>query len=132
MKYFTIDELTRSDVAAQRGIDNTPPKTAVENLERLVAAVLDPLRQAWGRPLTVNSGYRSAALNAAVGGSKTSHHLKGMAADITTGDRVDNRKLFQLAIDLNLPFCQLIDEKNFAWVHISFDPANVKRQVLRL
>lgn len=98
----------------------------------LVDNVLDPLREAWGHPLTVSSGYRCPALNRVVGGSATSHHMKGMAADITTGNKVDNRKLFQQIIDLNLPFTQLIDEKDFSWVHVSYDPANVKRQVLKL
>ena len=94
--------------------------------------MLDPLREAWGRPLVVSSGYRCAELNVRVGGSKTSHHLKGMAADLDTGNRADNRRLFQLVQNLGLPFTQLIDEKNFAWVHVSLDPANIKRQVLKI
>ena len=101
-------------------------------MARLVDNVLDPLREAWGRPLTVSSGYRCPALNRAVGGSATSHHMDGMAADITTGNKVDNRRLFQLIINLKLPFTQLIDERDFSWVHVSYDPANVKRQVLKL
>ena len=132
MSYFTIKELCDSATARAKGIDNTPTADIEVNLRRLVENVLDPLREAWGRPITVNSGYRCPALNAAVGGSRTSHHLRGMAADITSGDRADNRRLFQLAMNLRLPFCQLIDEKGFAWVHISYDPDNVKRQVLRL
>lgn len=137
MKYFTIEELTRSATAAAKGIDNTPSRIVRENLERLIERVLDPLRQAWGKPLRVNSGYRCLALNRAVGGVNSSHHLRGMAADITTGNYVDNAKLFQMAIDLGLPFTQLIFEKGNpkvgpAWVHISYDPADVKRQVLRL
>ncbi|MCI9284321.1 MAG: peptidase M15 [Muribaculaceae bacterium] len=132
MKHFTIDELTRSTVARIKHIDNTPPAEAVANLTALVDNILDPLRWAWGRPIAVTSGYRCHALNRAVGGSPTSHHLRGMAADITTGSNADNRRLFQMAIDLGLPFCQLIDERGFSWVHISYDPANVKRQVLKL
>lgn len=58
--------------------------------------------------------------------------MKGQAADITGGSKQENKKLFELAQALNLPFCQLIDEKNFSWVHISYDPNNVKRQILRL
>lgn len=132
MKYFTIDELTRSQTARERGIDNSPTPGIKQNLERLVANVLDPLREAWGRPIVVTSGYRSPALNAAVGGAKGSHHMYGMAADITTGNVVDNRRLFQLILDLGLPFTQLIDEKGFSWLHVSYDPANLKRQVLKL
>ncbi len=132
MEFFSIAELTRSDTAARRGIDNTPPAEVVAAMTALVDKVLDPLRRAWGRPITVNSGYRCPALNRAVGGSKTSHHMRGMAADITVGNNVDNRRLFQMILDLKLPFTQLIDECGFAWVHVSYDPANVKRQVLRL
>ncbi len=132
MKYFSFQEFERSGTAYRHGIDNTMPEAAKKNVAVLVDKVLDPLREAWGKPITVTSGYRCAALNKAVGGSATSHHCKGMAADLTTGNRVENRKIFQLIIDLGLPFTQLIDEKNFSWVHVSLDPADVKRQVLKL
>ena len=132
MKHFSFQEFERSETAYRHGIDNTAPEEARRNIAVLVDRVLDPLREAWGKPLTVTSGYRCPELNKIVGGAKTSHHLRGMAADISTGNRVENRRLFQLVLDLKLPFTQLIDEKNFAWVHISLDPADVKRQVLRL
>ena len=132
MKYFTFTEFERSDTATRFAIDNTMPETAKKNVAALVDTVLDPLREAWGKPIIVTSGYRCQELNKAVGGVKTSHHLSGMAADITTGNRVDNRRLFELVQKLGLPFTQLIDESNFSWVHISLDPANVKRQILRL
>ena len=132
MKYFTFTEFERSDTATKFAIDNTMPESAKKNVAALVDRVLDPLREAWGKPIIVTSGYRCQELNKAVGGVKTSHHLSGMAADITTGNRVDNRRLFELVQKLGLPFTQLIDESNFSWVHISLDPANVKRQILRL
>lgn len=132
MKYFSFQEFERSETAYRHGIDNTLPDKLKGNVAALVDKVLDPLREAWGKPITVTSGYRCAALNKAVGGSGTSHHCKGMAADISTGNKVENRRLFQLIIDLGLPFTQLIDEKNFSWVHVSLDQSNVKRQVLRL
>lgn len=132
MKYFTFEEFSRSDTAARRGIDNSIPEEIKANIRSLVEKVLDPLREAWGKPLTVSSGYRCPALNAAVGGAKNSHHMRGMAADIVAGSSVDNRRLFQLVQELKLPFTQLIDEKNFQWVHISHDPADIRRQTLRL
>lgn len=132
MKYFSFQEMERSDTAVRYAIDNSIPENLKNNVARLVDNVLDPLREAWGRPLTVSSGYRCPALNKAVGGSATSHHLRGMAADITTGNNADNRRLFQLIINLGLPFTQLIDERDFSWVHVSYDPENVKRQVLKL
>lgn len=132
MRYFTFTEFERSATAYRLAIDNTIPEEAKRNIAALVDGVLDPLREAWGRPLTVTSGYRCPELNRAVGGSKSSHHCKGMAADITTGNKADNRKLFQLVLSLGLPFTQLIDEKDFSWVHVSLDPSNIKRQVLKL
>ncbi len=132
MKYFTIAELCASSTATAKDIDNTPTPGITQNLERLVANVLDPLREAWGKPIVVTSGYRCPELNKAVGGAKNSHHMQGMAADISTGNKVDNRRLFQKILDLGLPFTQLIDEKGFSWIHVSYDTSNLKRQVLKL
>lgn len=136
MRHFTFTEFERSDTAYRHGIDNSLPDKLKTNVAALVDNVLDPLREAWGRPLTVTSGYRCPSLNKAVGGSSTSHHLKGMAADISTGNVVDNAKLFQLVQKLGLPFTQLIWEKGSdkgpSWVHISYDPSNLKKQVLKL
>ena len=132
MRNFTIQELTASATAEAKKINNDPTPEAAENLKLLVDKVLDPLRDAYGKPIRVNNGYRSPALNAAVKGSKTSQHMKGQAADITGGSKAENKKLFELAQELNLPYCQLIDEKNFSWVHISYDKNNVKRQILHL
>lgn len=131
MKYFTISELCSSDTARRKGIDNTPSETVKENLTALVANILDPLREAWGKPLRVSSGYRCQKLNSAVGGVKNSQHLTGQAADIDTGSKTENKRLFALVQSLKLPFDQLIDEKSFSWVHMSYSPRN-RRQVLRL
>ena len=132
MRNFTIQELTASTTAAAKKINNNPTPEAAENLKLLVDKVLDPLRDAYGKPIIVTSGYRSPAINAAVKGSKTSQHMKGQAADITGGSKQENKKLFELAQELNLPYCQLIDERGFTWVHISYDKNNVKRQILHL
>lgn len=132
MKYFTFQEFERSDTAARNAIDNRIPDNLKSNVIALVDNVLDPLREAWGKPIVLTSGYRCPQLNRIIGGSKTSHHMRGMAADIDTGSHTDNRRLFQLVQSLNLPFTQLIDERNFSWVHISYDAANLKKQVLRL
>ena len=103
MKYFTIKELTRSDTARHLGIDNTPPASAVMALNELVDHVLDPLREAWGGPIHVNSGYRCPELNKIVGGTPTSQHQRGEAADITVGTRSGNRRLLALIKRLDLP-----------------------------
>lgn len=150
MKYFTIAELCASATATAKRIDNTPTPGIAQNLERLVANILDPLREAWGSPVDVTSGYRCPELNKAVGGVRNSQHMTGQAADIriysrdTEGryirdkngnkiiDRAANRRLFQLIQSMGLPFDQLIDESNFSWVHVSFDTARNRREVLKL
>ena len=134
MKYFTFEELTASATARRMGIPNIPSWRERENLRLLVDEVLDPLREAWGKPVIVTSGYRCAMLNRIVGGAANSQHTTGMAADIRTlTDTVaDNRKLFDLALDLDLPFDQLIDEYGYDWVHISYSRYVTRKQVLHI
>lgn len=134
MKYFTMGEMMRSDTADRRGIDNRCSKEDAERLKKLIENVLDPLREAYGKPIVVNSGYRCPALNKAVGGSKTSDHMKGCAADIhgTPNTKAENKRLFELVKSLDLPFDQLIDEKNLSWVHVSHREGNNRKQVLVL
>lgn len=131
MKYFTIQELTKSATAQRKGINNTPDATVTANLTALIDKVLDPLRTAYGAPIIVTSGYRCERLNRAVGGATTSQHVKGQAADIrsVTDTRTMNKRLFDLIIELKLPFDQLINEYDYDWVHVSFGPRH-RRQVL--
>lgn len=135
MKYFTIEELTRSSTATTRGIDNTPTPEIKANLERLVEKVLDPLREKYGKPITVNSGYRCPELNKAVGGSKTSDHMNGFSVDITASCKKENAILFQIIKD-NFDFDQLIWEKGNSeypdWVHVSYNPNRLRKQVLKM
>lgn len=131
MKYFTLNEFYKSATADQYKIDNTPNEDAVKNIEALVAMILDPLREAWGRPIYVTSGYRCPELNKRVKGSNTSQHKTGQAADIKVGSKIDNKKLFQLIQKLNLPYDQLIDEYNYSWIHVSYSPRN-RKQILHI
>jgi hypothetical protein len=131
---FTLKELTKSDTATRLGIDNTPDDATIENLKLLCEMVLQPVREHFGKSVTVNSGYRSSESNAAVGGSKTSDHCKGQAADIEI-DGLPNPELAQWIMD-NLDYTQLILEfytqgqPNSGWVHVSYDPNNLKKQEL--
>lgn len=118
-KYFSIKELVHSDTANARGIDNTPTEEVKENLQALIDNVLDPLREWYGKPIYVNSGYRCPKLNKAVGGVKNSQHLTGQAADIDVHNTIENRKLFEY-IKNNLKYDQLLWENNGAWIHVSF------------
>lgn len=132
MKYFTIAELCRSNTADRLGINNRCRQEHVTALTALVENVLDPLREWWGKPIIVSSGYRCPELNAAVKGSKTSQHMAGEAADIDTGDRQQNKLLFEY-IKKNMPFDQLIWEHGGDWVHVSYRADGKNRnQVLSL
>lgn len=133
MKYFSYEELTKSITAKNKGIDNTPSIEIKKNLKALVDNILDPLREAYGKPITVTSGYRCPKLNTAVKGAKNSQHIKGQAADINGVEdlRSENKKLFNLVLKLKLPFDQLIDEYDYNWVHISFSD-KPRKQVLHI
>lgn len=132
MKYFSIRELTESETATRKGIDNTPTAEVKANLTALVANVLDPLREVYGKPIVVSSGYRCARLNRAVGGVAKSQHLTGQAADIRSVSRspAENKKIFDLIVKKKLPFDQLIDEYGYKWVHVSFCDGKNRRQVI--
>lgn len=135
MKYFTIKELVKSSTAEAKGIDNTPTQEVERNLTALVDNVLDPLREIYGKPITVNSGYRCPELNKAVGGSATSDHVKGFAADITCSNKKENAILLDI-IKNTFIFDQLIWEKGNDqypdWVHVSFNPNRQRKQILKL
>ena len=119
MKYFTIKELISSATAQREGIDNRPSKCAYHLLHVLVEQLLDPIREAWGEPIVVSSGYRCPELNALVGGAKHSHHLLGCAADPIAGNRDDHRRLFRMIQQLqregHIKFTQLIAEDDYRW-----------------
>lgn len=119
MKYFSLEELVASEAARRYGIDNEPSEKISEALTELVDNVLDPLREVWGKPIIVNSGYRSPALNRAVGGAAHSQHLLGEAADITAGSVAGNRRLYDLLQRLQLPVDQAINEHGYSWIHVS-------------
>lgn len=129
MKYFTMNELCASATARRKGINNQPGKFEAANLIALVDNVLDPLREAWGAPIIVTSGYRWRQLNTVVGGAKSSQHCLGQAADIRTlSDRPeDNRRLRDMIVMLDLPFDQLIDEYQCDWLHVSYRPKGRKQ-----
>ena len=137
MKYFSISEMTRSKTAEVKRINNRPPTEAATNLTALILRVLDPVRERWGRPITVSSGYRSPDLNTAIGGAKASQHMTGEAADISAGTKADNAELFALIQTMRaageIDFDQLIDEKGFSWIHISYKRSGGNRgQILKI
>lgn len=132
-KYFTFDELIHSDTADRLCIDNTPTGDAIDNLDRLVTRVLDNLRDGWGRPIIVTSGYRCKELNTAVGGTHYSQHLKGQAADIVSDDFEAFRQFVRRWCKDN-DFDQCIFEHGGCkeWVHISYVEGRNRKQIIDL
>lgn len=124
---FSLEEFTRTNT----GLPNIPGFVERENLQQLVTNVLQPARTMLGMPVTVTSGYRSPAVNAAVRGASTSQHVKGQAADLVCAD---NARLFEIL--KSTPFDQLIWEAGNdvqpAWVHVSFNGMMSRGQVLRM
>ena len=126
MKHFTFSEFERSETASRLKIDNRMPELAEAHVVELVDILLDPLREAWGGPLAVTSGYRCPELNRAVGGSETSAHLAGWAADLVpaSDDPRGVQGLVDFAVEwltaTGLPFDQCISEKSGGsrWLHI--------------
>lgn len=130
-RFFTLEEMTFSNTAKAEGISNTPGAAEVESLRALCTAVLDPLREAVGSSIKVNSGYRGPVLNARLKGVAKSQHLTGQAADIQApGLTVVD--LFKKAIQLGLPYDQIIYEVNgnSKWVHLSHNPGANKGEIL--
>lgn len=127
-RYFTLEEMTASQMAARKGIDNKPSPEIVENL-RDTCVQADRIRDLLGCQMIVSSGYRSLKLNAAVGGSKTSSHVQGYAIDFRSPDFGTPREVFDFLKsalrEKRIPFDQLILEfpdSPSAWVHIGFGP----------
>ena len=124
MRYFDFHEFERSDTAARMKIDNRLPEIVEAHVVELVDCLLDPLREAWGAPIVVTSGYRCPALNKAVGGSETSAHTAGWAADLVPEDRERTEEFVKWAIDripaARLAFDQLIGERSGGsrWLHV--------------
>ena len=131
---FTLHEMTKSETALRYGMANEPSQTEIDNMQTLCEEVLQKVRDYYGMGVKVNSGYRHPLVNSKVGGSTTSDHCKGFAADIEIPG-IANADLAQWIAD-NLEFRQLILEfytpgvPDSGWVHVSYNPADNKKQVL--
>ena len=133
-KNFSLNEMTKSQTALRRGIDNKPGDEEEANLQQLCEQVLQKVRDHFGKPVTVNSGYRSPELNKAIGGSTTSDHCKGMAADI----EIPGVSNYEIAdwIKSNCEFRQLILEfytpgvPDSGWVHVSYNYEENEKKVM--
>jgi hypothetical protein len=129
--HFALSEFTRSESAKREGLDNTPTAEHLENLKTLCEKVLEPIRLRFGS-INISSGYRGKMLNHFIGGSVSSDHCVGRAADIDmddSGTGVTNKEIFEY-IKNNLEFDQLINEFNYSWVHVGYRQGANRKQVL--
>lgn len=128
-KHLELSELTRSESAKRLGVSNMPPAEHIENLKLLAEHIFEPIREHFKQPIRISSGYRSAILNKAVGGSNTSQHSLGQAIDIDMdGTDIKNIDIFNFI--KTLPFDQLINEFDYAWIHVSYSLKN-RKQILK-
>lgn len=132
--HLDLSEVIRSDSAKRNGISNMPTPEHIENFKLLAEKIFEPIREHFGVPIRISSGYRSKELNAKIGGSSSSQHCKGQAVDIDMdGTSLTNKQVFDYIKD-NLPFDQLIwefgNEDNPDWVHVSYVP-NGRKQILK-
>lgn len=133
--YFKLSELLHSETARQQKVENLPEFDDIENIQRLIDDVLDPIRERWGSPIVINSGFRNNKVNKLVKGSSTSQHRYGQAADIVP-KRGSVKDLFEMCKtmveDGEIEVGQLIDEYDYKWVHISLPTDKLHNQILHI
>lgn len=137
-KHLSLAEISRSETAKRKGINNTPSGEHLENFKKLAENIFEPIREHFGVPIHISSGYRSKELNSAIGGSATSQHCSGEAIDIDmdgSASGVTNAQVFNFIKD-NLQFDQLIwefgSDSNPDWVHVSYETTGKQRkQILK-
>jgi hypothetical protein len=136
-KHLSLAEVSRSETAKRKGINNTPSGEHLENFKKLAENIFEPIREHFGVPIHISSGYRSKELNAAVGGSLSSQHCQGEAIDIDMdGTTITNAEIFNYIKD-NLNFDQLLwefgNDSNPDWVHVSYESTGKQRkQILKV
>jgi len=130
-KNFVLSELTKSNTAKRLGIKNEPTKKHMDNLQVLIRDLIQPIRDGIG-PVRVSSGYRNPELNRAIGGSHKSQHCKGEALDLQFWEmgKMNNKAIYDWVLESGIEFDQMINEFDFAWIHISLKGEDNRRQVL--
>ena len=130
-KNFLLSEITNSNAAKRLGIENEPTEKHLENLQRIVDILLQPLRDALG-PIRISSGFRNSSINRAIGGSRKSQHCKGEALDIQfwKDGKKCNEEIYRWILDSGIEFDQMINEFDSSWIHISLAKRINRKQVL--
>jgi len=130
-EHISYKEATQSPTAIRRGINNNPPDNALPFMKAVAEQCFEPLRKWYGKPIKINSFYRCPELNEVVKGASNSQHVKGQAIDIDAGSREENKKLFDY-IKTNLIYDQVINEYDYSWVHVSFNPGQNRNQAFAI
>ena len=130
-KNFTLSEIVKSNTAKRLGIENAPNKEHLKNMQVLIRDLIQPIRDAIG-PIRISSGYRSPQLNRAIGGSTKSQHCKGEALDLQfwKDGKMCNKEIYDWVIKSGIEFDQMINEFDFAWIHISLKSSKNRKMVL--
>ena len=130
-KNFVLSEITRSNTAKRLGIDNGPDKNHLRSIQRLITNLIQPMRDALG-PIRISSGYRNPNVNRAIGGSTKSQHCKGEALDLQfwKDGKICNKEIYDWVLSSDVEFDQMINEFDFAWIHISLKKEGNRNQVL--
>ena len=130
-KNFVLSEVTRSNTAKRLGIDNAPKNNHLKSMQRIISELAQPLRDALG-PIRITSGYRSPELNRAIGGSSKSQHCKGQALDLQfwKDGQMCNKEIYDWVLKSDIEFDQMINEFDYAWIHISLKEKKNRKQVL--
>jgi hypothetical protein len=126
---FTYEEMVASQTAARKGIDNTPSRRHVKDFVKLLNGVLEPLRKRYGKPVLITSGYRSPELNDAIGGSETSQHMRGQAADFRVHQESIQDVFEWIVLESDLKYDQIIWEYG-RWIHVSYEESNNRNMIL--
>ena len=130
-KNFSRAEIEHSNTAKRLGISNEMSEKHLENMQRLIDNLIQPLRDSIG-PIRISSGYRSPSLNRAIGGSRKSHHCKAQAADVQfwKEGKMCNKEVYDWVIESDIEFDQMINEFDFSWIHISLKESKNRKQIL--
>ena len=130
-KNFVLSEITRSNTAKRLGISNEPTKKHMEGIQRIITNLIQPMRDHLG-PIRISSGYRNPELNRAIGGSSKSQHCKGEALDLQfwKDGQMCNKEIYDWVLKSGLEFDQMINEFDFAWIHISLKKDKNRKEVL--
>ena len=131
-KHISTAEATESATALRLGIKNTPNEVELDAMKYVAENLFEPIREWYDKPIKINSFFRCVALNKAVKGSLTSGHVLGNSIDISGGNKVENKKIFDFIKTSGLDFDQVINEYDYTWIHISLKKTGNRKQVLKI